>query len=66
MLCCKAKKVLLLGPHKVNELRRLIKAETEDEAVRTSVEGSVMNRRIARSLTRFLETLSREEAQAEQ
>jgi hypothetical protein len=61
-----AKKALLLNPHKINELRRLLKAETEDEAVRTSVEGSVMNRRIARSLTRFLDVLAREQAQAQQ
>jgi len=52
-----AKKALLLDPRKVNELRRLLKAETEDEAVRTAVEESVTNRRIARSLTRFLDAL---------
>lgn len=56
-----AKKALLLNPHKVNELRRLLKAETEDEAVRTAIEESVTNRRIARSLTRFLDTLAEEQ-----
>ena len=60
-----AKKALLLDPRKVNELRRLLKAETEDEAVRTAVEESVTNRRIARSLTRFLDALAREQAQAQ-
>jgi hypothetical protein len=58
------KKALLLDPRKVNELRRLLKAETEDEAVRTAVEESVTNRRLARSLTRFLDTLAKEQAQA--
>jgi hypothetical protein len=60
-----AKKALLLDLHKVNELRRLLKAETEDEAVRTAIEESVTNRRITRSLTRFLDALAREQAQAQ-
>ena len=60
-----AKKALLLDPHKVNELRRLLKAKTEDEAVRTAIEESVTNRRITRSLTRFLDALAREQAQAQ-
>ena len=60
-----AKKALLLDPNKVNELRRLLKAETEDEAVRTAIEESVTNRRIVRSLTRFLDALAREQAQAQ-
>jgi hypothetical protein len=60
-----AKKALLLDPRKVNELRRLLKAETEDEAVRTAIEESVTNRRIARSLTRFLDALAREQTQAQ-
>ena len=60
-----AKKALLLDPNKVNELRRLLKAETEDEAVRTTIEESVTNRRLARSLTRFLDALAREQAQAQ-
>lgn len=61
-----AKKALLLDPHKVTELRRLLKSETEDEAVRTAIEESVTNRRIARSLTRFLDVLAREQAWAQQ
>lgn len=60
-----AKKALLLDPHKVNELRRLLKAETEDEAVRTAIEESVTNRRISRSLTRFLDALAKEQTQAQ-
>jgi hypothetical protein len=60
-----AKQVLLLDPHQINELRRVLKAATEDEAVRTAVEESVTNRRIARSLTRFLDALVREQAQAQ-
>lgn len=61
-----AKKALLLDPRKINELRRLLKAETEDEAVRTAVEESVTNRRISRSLTRFLDALAKEQTQAQQ
>lgn len=61
-----ARKALLLDPRKVNELRRLLKVETEDEAVRTAVEEGVTNRRVARSLTRFLDVLAREQAQAPQ
>jgi hypothetical protein len=60
-----AKKALLLDPRKVDELRRLLKTETEDEAVRTAVEESVTNRRISRSLTRFLDVLAREQIQAQ-
>lgn len=66
VLCPKAKQALLLDPRKVNELRRLLKAETEDEALRIAVEESVTNRRIARSLTRFLDALAREQAQSQQ
>jgi hypothetical protein len=61
-----AKKALLLDLRKVNELRCLLKAETKAEAVRTAVEESMMNRRIARSLPQFLDALAREQAQAQQ
>ena len=56
-------KALLSDTAKVNELRRLFKTETEDEAVRMAVEESVTNRRIARSLIRFLNVLAQEQTQ---
>lgn len=59
-------KALLSDTAKVNELRRLFKTETEDEAVRMAVEESVTNRRIARSLIRFLNVLAQEQTQDQQ
>ena len=56
------KKALLLDPLKVKELRQLLKAETEGEAVRMAIEESVANLRITRSLARFLDALAREQA----
>ena len=56
-----AKKVLLLEPSKVKELQSLLKATTEGEAVRIAIEESVTNHRVARSLTRFLDALAREQ-----
>lgn len=61
-----AKKALFLDPRKVKELRHLLRAETESEAVRMAIEESVMNHRITRSLTRFLDALAREQAQSQQ
>ena len=61
-----AKKVLFLDSHKVKELRHLLRVETESEAIRMAIEESVTNRRITRSLTRFLDALAREQAQSPQ
>lgn len=57
-----AKKILLLDTRKVKELRHLLKAETEGEAVRMAIEESVTNHRVTRSLARFLDALAREQA----
>ena len=60
------KKALLLDPLKVKELRQLLKAETEGEAVRMAIDESVANLRITRSLARFLDTLAREQAPSQE
>jgi hypothetical protein len=57
-----AKKEVVVDPRKVKELQRLLKAETEGEAVRMAIEQSVANLRISRSLNRFLDALAREQA----
>lgn len=46
---------------KVKELQRLLKAETESEAVRMAIEESVANLRMSRSLNRFLDALAKEQ-----
>jgi len=58
------KKTLAIDPRKVKELRRLLKTGTEDEAVRMAIEESVIDHRVTRSLTRFLDTLAKEQPHA--
>jgi hypothetical protein len=60
------KKALLLDSLKVKELRQLLKAETEGEAVRMAIEESVANLRITRSLAHFLDALARERAPSQE
>jgi hypothetical protein len=50
-----------IDPRKLQELRRLLKVETEEEAVRIAVEESLQDRRAARSLNRFLDALAHEQ-----
>jgi hypothetical protein len=57
-----ARKEVIIDPRKVKELQRLLRAETESDAVRMAIEESVANLRIARSLNRFLDALAREQA----
>ena len=56
-----AQKEVIVDLRKVKELQRLLKAETEGEAVRLAIEESVANRRMTRSLHRFLDTLAKEQ-----
>lgn len=48
--------------HKVKELCRLLKVESEEEAIRAAVEESLLNHRAARSLNRFLDALAQEQS----
>jgi hypothetical protein len=57
-----AKREVVIDLRYVKELQRLLKAETESEAVRMAIEESVANLRISRSLHRFLDSLAREQA----
>ena len=57
-----AKKEFFLDPRKIKELQHLLKAETENEAIRMAIEESVANHRVSRSLARFLDALAREQA----
>lgn len=57
-----AKREVVVDLRYVKELQRLLKAETESEAVRMAIEESVANLRISRSLHRFLDSLAREQA----
>lgn len=52
--------VMSLDPQKVKELRRLLKAKTEEEAIRIAVEETLQTHRTTRSLNRFLDTLAQE------
>ena len=45
-----AQKQVIVDLRKVKELQRLLKAETEGEAVRLAIEESVANRRMTRAL----------------
>jgi len=56
-----AKKEVIVDLRKVKELQRLLKAETEGEAVRMAIEESVANLRMSRSLHRFLDALAKEQ-----
>ena len=56
-----AKREVVVDLRNVKELQRLLKAETESEAVRMAIEESVANLRISRSLHRFLDSLAREQ-----
>lgn len=56
-----AKKNFILNPHKVKELRDLLKADTESAAVRLAIDEAIVNRRVVRSLNAFLDALSRED-----
>ncbi len=51
-----------IDPRKVKELRRLLKAKTEEEALRIAVEEALQNHRTVRSLSRFLDTLAQEQS----
>ena len=51
-----------VDPHKVKELRRLLKAKTTEETVRIAIEEVLQNHRTVRSLNRFLDTLAREQS----
>jgi hypothetical protein len=51
-----------IDPRKVKELRRLLKAKTEEDAVRIAIEEALQNHRTVRSLNRFLDTLAQEQA----
>jgi hypothetical protein len=55
------KKEVVVDLRKVKELQRLLKAETEGEAVRMAIEESVANLRMTRSLRRFLDALAKEQ-----
>ena len=57
-----AKRKVVVDLRNVKALQRLLKAETESEAVRMAIEESVANLRISRSLHRFLDSLAREQA----
>jgi hypothetical protein len=61
-----AKREVVVDLRNVKELQRLLKAETESEAVRIAIEESVANLRISRSLNRFLDFLAREQASSRQ
>jgi hypothetical protein len=50
-----------VDPQKVKELRRLLKAKTEEEAIRIAIEEALQNHRTVRSLNRFLDTLAQEQ-----
>jgi uncharacterized protein YydD (DUF2326 family) len=49
---------------KVKELCRLLKVESEEEAIRVVVEESLLNHHAARSLNRFLDALAHEQSHA--
>ena len=51
-----------IDTRKLKELRRLLKVETEEEAIRVAIEESLQNHRTVRSLNRFLDTLAQEQA----
>jgi hypothetical protein len=53
--------VIGVDPRKVKELRRLLKAKTEEEAIRIAIEEALQNHRTVRSLNRFLDTLAQEQ-----
>jgi len=57
-----AKKEVVVDLRKVKELQRLLKAETEGEAVRMAIDESVANLRVSRSLNRFLDALAKEQS----
>ena len=61
-----AKREIVVDIRNVKELQRLLKAETESDAVRMAIEESVANLRISRSLNRFLDSLAREQASSRQ
>ena len=50
-----------VDPQKVKELRRLLKAKTEEDAVRIAIDEALQNHRTVRSLNRFLDTLAQEQ-----
>jgi len=50
-----------IDPRKVKELRRVLKAKTDEEAIRIAIEETLQNHRTVRSLNRFLDTLAQEE-----
>ena len=54
-----------IDPRKVEELRRLLKVKTEEEAIRIAIEESLLNHRATRSLSRFLDSLAREQTQTQ-
>jgi hypothetical protein len=56
-----AQHVVRVDARKVKELCRLLKVETEEEAIRVAVEESLQNRRAARSFDRFLDALAQEQ-----
>ena len=56
-----AQPVIGVDPRKVKELRRLLKAKTEEEAIRIAIEEALQNYRTVRSLNRFLDTLAQEQ-----
>jgi hypothetical protein len=66
------KKIKKISPHsktkvdlrKVKELCRLLKVESEEEAIRVAVEESFLNHRAARSLNRFLDAFAQEQSHA--
>jgi hypothetical protein len=51
-----------IDARKLKELRRLLKVETEEEAIRVAIEESLQNHRAVRSLNRFLDTLAQDQA----
>ena len=54
-----------VDPQKVKELRRLLKAKTEEDAIRIAIEEALQNHRTVRSLNRFLDTLAQEQPPAQ-
>jgi hypothetical protein len=61
----RAPHVVRVDARKVKALRRLLKVETEEEAIRVAVEESLQHHRAARSLNRFLDALAQEQPPSE-
>jgi hypothetical protein len=53
--------VVEIDPRQVKELRRVLKAKTDEEAIRLAIEEILQTHRTVRSLNRFLDTLAREQ-----